>query len=228
MNKRFLVKMFTRYERFWHWSQAILIFVLLDSGFAIRGLLPWIDFKLAVIIHTSAAFLLLLLWLSIIFWHFTTDNWKHYLPTVSGMWPVLRFYAYGIFKHEKHPYSKRYLRKYNPLQALTYSGVKLVLFPTIWVSGLFYLSYPFWSSTPYELLAWVANIHVLAAFGVFIFFMLHMYVLAMGGSFLHHIRPMLTGFDEVELSPVEEAYFNETCVVDVIEVKEVETKEIDK
>jgi thiosulfate reductase cytochrome b subunit len=213
MNKRFLVKVFTRFERFWHWSQAILIFTLLFSGFAIRGIFPWISFKTAVIVHTTAAFILLLLWLSVVFWHFTTGNWKHYIPTTNGLWRVTRFYAYGIFKHEEHPYRKRFLRKYNPLQALTYSAVKLILFPAIWITGLLYLSYPFWTLEMQAFLGWIAHAHVLAAFGVLTFFVLHIYILTTGHSLYHHVRPMLTGFDEIELSPAEETYFRESCNV---------------
>lgn len=224
MNKRFLVKIFTRFERFWHWSQATLIFTLLISGFAMRGVIPWISFKTAVVIHTTAAIVLLTLWFSVVFWHFTTENWKHYVPTTVGLWQVARFYAYGIFMGEEHPYRKRFLRKYNPLQALTYSTIKLLLFPAIWITGLLYLSYPFWTPETQELLMWVANAHVLAAFGVLTFFVLHIYILTTGHSFYLHVRPMFTGFDEIEFSQAEETYFRESCNVVFTEIKE--TKEI--
>jgi thiosulfate reductase cytochrome b subunit len=148
-----------------------------------------------------------------VFWHFTTGNWKHYIPTTNGLWRVTRFYAYGIFKHEEHPYRKRFLRKYNPLQALTYSAVKLILFPAIWITGLLYLSYPFWTLEMQAFLGWIAHAHVLAAFGVLTFFVLHIYILTTGHSLYHHVRPMLTGFDEIELSPAEETYFRESCNV---------------
>lgn len=34
----------------------------------------------------------------------------------------------------------------------------------------------------------------------------HVYLLTVGGSFRDHVRPMLTGFDKVDLTPEEEAY----------------------
>lgn len=36
--------------------------------------------------------------------------------------------------------------------------------------------------------------------------MVHVYLLTVGGSFRDHVRPMLTGFDKVDLTPEEEAY----------------------
>jgi thiosulfate reductase cytochrome b subunit len=72
---------------------------------------------------------LLLLWIFSIFWLFTTRTWRHFIPTITGMWGVLRFYSYGIFKGERHPYRKAYWRKHNPLQALAYLMLKIVLFP---------------------------------------------------------------------------------------------------
>ena len=61
--KKRAVKIYTRYERFWHWSQALLIFVLALSGFNLHGTFDLAPFPLAVKVHTYAAILLILLWL---------------------------------------------------------------------------------------------------------------------------------------------------------------------
>ena len=209
------VMVFSRFERFWHWAQVGLIFTLLFSGFAVRGLHHMVDFETAVTVHTWAAIALILLWVFAIFWHLTTGTWKHYLPTTQGLWRVARFYAYGIFKGERHPYRKAYWRKHNPLQALAYLGLKLVLFPVIWLSGLAYLLYSFWEGIPNAgvALGWVATVHLLAAYAILAFVVIHIYLLTTGHSFVEHVKPMLTGFDEVDLSAVEEAYFKESKAV---------------
>ena len=54
--------------------------------------------------------------------------------------------------------------------------------------------------------ATVALIHTAAAFAITIFAIIHVYMLTTGHSFIGHVMPMINGFDEVELSPVEEAY----------------------
>lgn len=202
------VMIYSRFERFWHWSQMALIVTMLVTGFAIHGLVQWVDFDLAVTIHTLAALALLFLWILATFWLFTTGNFKHYLPTANGLGQVVRFYSYGIFLGERHPYRKAFWRKHNPLQAMAYLALKTVLFPLIWASGIAYLLYFAWGDSPQAAswLGWVALIHTATAYAILAFVIIHVYMLTIGHSFRGHVTPMLTGFDEVELSPEEEAY----------------------
>ncbi|HHB81392.1 MAG TPA: cytochrome B [Aliiroseovarius sp.] len=203
-----LVKIYPGFERFWHWTQMLLIMALLFTGLGMHGLPALLPFGLAVTVHTIAALLLFVLWVFAIFWHLTTGTWRHYVPTTEGLWKVARFYAYGIFKGEHHPYRKAYWRKHNPLQALSYLALKLVLFPAIWVSGLIYLTYGFWETVPNATL-WltiVANLHLLVAYAIAAFVVAHVYLLTTGHSFREHVAPMITGYDKIDLSPEEEAY----------------------
>ena len=205
------VKVFSRFERFWHWTQAALIFILLFSGFAIHGFFRPTGFENLVWTHVVAASALIVLWIFAIFWHLTTGNWRHYLPTTEGLFKVARYYAWGIFRGEDHPYKKRFWHKHNPLQALAYLGLKLFLFPVIWVSGLAYLLYGFWSQGPITAssLEWVAVIHTLFAFLMAAFIIIHIYLLTTGHSFKEHVSPMITGYDEVELTDAEKAYLEQ-------------------
>jgi len=201
------IMLFTRFERFWHWTQMVLIMTLLFTGFGIHGFHNLLSFKTAVSWHTGSALALLLLWVFAIFWHLTTGTWRHYVPTTNGLLKVAKFYAFGIFKGERHPYRKAYWRKHNPLQAISYLALKLFLFPAIWVSGILYLLYSFWGSAAYsDALMWVAITHTVFAFAIAAFIIIHVYLLTTGHSFKEHIMPMISGFDEVELSEAEEAY----------------------
>jgi len=211
MTERF-VKIYPRFERFWHWTQMALIFVLMFTGLAVTGLNGLMPFGPAVMLHIVAALALIVLWVFAIFWHITTGTWVHYVPTTKGLFKVARFYAWGIFKGEKHPYRKAYWRKHNPLQALTYLALKLVLFPAIWVTGVIYLTYNFWDSSVPNATLWltiVANLHLLAGFAIAAFVLAHVYLLTVGGSFRAHVRPMVTGFDKVDLTPEEESYLEQ-------------------
>ena len=206
-----IVKVFDRFERFWHWSQMLLIFILLYTGFSIHGLYQLNDFETMVMLHTISASSLIVLWIFAIFWHMTTGTWRHYLPTTDGLFAVARYYAFDIFKGKPHPYRKHFWRKHNPLQALTYLALKLFLFPTIWISGLAYLFYDFWATYPManQFLSIVALVHVAAAFAMLVFIIIHIYMLTTDHSFVAHVKPMITGFDEVELSEAEEHYLEE-------------------
>lgn len=193
------IYLFTRFERFWHWAQAALIITLLFTGFAIHGSHSLIGFRKAVEVHEIAAWLLIGLWVLAIFWHFTTGAWRHYIPTAQNIDRMVRYYAYGIFIGAPHPYKVTLERKHNPLQRLAYLGVKLVINPLIWVSGLVYL---FWGSLYGKLpaglgLEQVATLHTLGAFLMLAFLIIHMYLATAGHTVLAHIKAMITGWEDV-------------------------------
>lgn len=193
------IYLFTRFERFWHWMQAALIITLLVTGFAIHGSHGLLDFRTAVEVHELAAWLLIGLWGLAIFWHFTTGQWKHYVPTLSNIDRMVKYYAYGIFIGAPHPYKVTVERKHNPLQRIAYLGVKLLINPLVWVSGLVYL---FWGRLqplmPDGLgLQQVAQLHTLGAFLMLAFLIIHVYLATAGHTPLAHIKAMITGWEDV-------------------------------
>src|SRR5690606_20022552 len=197
------VLMFKRFERFWHWSQALLIFVLLFTGFAIHGTYEVMRFSTAVQVHTLAAWALIVLWLFAIFWHFTTGEWRQYIPTRDGLFAVIHYYLIGTFTGAEHPYRKTTQAKHNPLQRLAYLFFKLVITPVIWASGLLYLFYNDWPEVLSNALALegVALAHTAAAFAMLVFIIGHVYMTTMGHKLTSHIKPMITGYDDIDDAP---------------------------
>ncbi len=191
---------FKRFERFWHWSQALLIFTLIGTGFEIHGSYSLLSFATAVEVHTLAAWVLIVLWVFAIFWHLTTGEWKHYLPTSKGLFAVAYYYAIGAFKGEDHPYKKTTNAKHNPLQRLAYLGFKLLISPVIWVSGMLYLFYSDWPAALADVLSLqsVAYVHTAAAFAMMVFIIGHVYMTTLGKTVFSHIKPMITGYEEPE------------------------------
>lgn len=205
------VMVYTRFNRLWHWSQATSIIILIFTGLRIMGMHALIPYGPAVMIHTLTALALLLLWAFATFWLFTTGQWRQYLPTGAGLWEVMKFYAWGVFHGEHHPYRKVFTRKHNPLQAVSYLVLKTVLFPAVWSTGIVYLLHGLWQGWDRGgfWLNIVANLHILAGFAVFTFVVIHLYLLTIGHGFLAHVRPMITGFDRIALTPEEEAYLRQ-------------------
>lgn len=191
------VKIFTRFERFWHWTQAALIIFLLLTGFDIHGTYDLFAFYTAVNLHTGAAIALIVLWIFAIFWHFTTGEWKQYIPTTEKVVAMVRYYSIGIFTDAPHPVKKTRLRKHNPLQRLSYLFFKLIISPVIWISGIAYLSFNYWAG-PGTDAGLVALIHTAAAFAMAFFLIVHAYMTTTGETVFHHIKAMITGYDEVE------------------------------
>jgi len=48
------VYMYKRFERFWHWAQALLIFFLAFTGFEVHGSYRVFGFERAVVLHNYA------------------------------------------------------------------------------------------------------------------------------------------------------------------------------
>ena len=192
------IYIFKRFERFWHWTQAALIIFMLITGFEIHGVYKLFGFGKAVSLHTIAAWSLITLWVFAIFWHFTTGEWKQYIPTMEKVDAMLKYYLTGIFTDAPHPFRLTTLKKHNPLQRLAYLGVKLLINPLIWVSGLLYLYYGSWGDLGLSGLSlpWVAMIHTGAAFLMLIFFIIHVYLTTTGHTPLAHIKAMITGWEE--------------------------------
>lgn len=193
------IMIFKRFERFWHWSQAALIFFLMFTGFEIHGSYHVLGFAKATQLHEYAAYALMGLWVLAIFWHLTTGEWKHYIPTTNKLGAVVHYYLIGTFTGAEHPYRATTQAKHNPLQRLAYLGFKLVISPAIWVSGLLYLFYTQWADLdlPFITLGGVAITHTAAAFAMLIFVIAHVYMTTMGKTIFSMIKPMITGYEDM-------------------------------
>lgn len=194
------IYIFKRFERFWHWSQAALIMFMMLTGFEVHGTYSLLGWGKAAQLHTTAAWALVGLWVFAIFWHFTTGEWKQYIPTLEKVDVMLKYYVTGIFTDAPHPFRTTPLIKHNPLQRLAYLFVKLLINPLIWISGFGYLFYRELGAIGLDglPLAPIAIAHTAAAFLMLIFFIAHVYLTTAGHTPTAHIKAMITGYEEVE------------------------------
>ena len=193
------VYLFKGFERFWHWSQAFLIIFMMVTGFEVHGTYKLFGFDKAVTYHSFAAWALVSLWVFAVFWHFTTGEWRQYIPTTSKVRAVMAYYSSGIFKGEPHPYRPTSQQKHNPLQRLTYLFILTVLNPMIWISGWLYLFYADWSAWGLGSLQlqWVATAHTMGAFLMLAFLISHLYLATTGHTLTAQLRAMVTGWEEI-------------------------------
>ncbi|MFZ2309126.1 MAG: cytochrome b/b6 domain-containing protein [Rhodoferax sp.] len=193
------VYLFKPFERFWHWSQAVLIIFMLLTGFEVHGTYTVFGFEKAVGYHTIAAWTLVGLWIFAIFWHFATGEWRHYIPTTDKILAIANYYSSGIFKHEPHPFKPSAINKHNPLQRLTYLAVLTLLSPLIWVTGGLYLFYGNWQALGLDFLKleWVATGHTLGAFLMLAFLVSHLYLATTGHKVYSQLMAMITGWEDL-------------------------------
>jgi len=194
------VYLFKAFERLWHWSQAALIIFMLLTGFEIHGTYNVFGFEKAVDYHVVAAWTLVGVWVFAIFWHFTTGEWRQYVPTLDKITSIMNFYSSGIFKGAPHPFKPTARQKHNPLQRLTYLAILTLLSPLIWITGWLYLFYADWTQWGLGSLSleWVAIGHTVGAFLMLAFLISHIYLITTGHKLTSQVKAMITGWEEIE------------------------------
>lgn len=195
------VHMYRGFERFWHWTQAALIVLLGLTGFEIHGAFELFGYRQAVEYHNAAAIAFLVLIAFAIFWHFTTGEWKQYVPTRHLLRAQFEYYLSGIFRDAPHPTRKTAANKLNPLQKLVYLGLKLLVIPVMVLSGLLYMFYRYPQRHGSALLGagglqTVAILHTAGAFFLVAFAVAHIYLTTTGHTPLSNFKAMLTGHEE--------------------------------
>ena len=194
------IYLYTRFERFWHWVQAALIILLMVTGLEIHGVYTLFGFEQAVKLHNFSGISWLVLFAFIIFWLFTTGEWKQYIPTTKKLVDVAMYYAYGIFKCKPHPVQKSPESKHNPLQRLTYLGLATALLPVQMITGLLYYTYNNWPALGISgsiTLQTVAVIHLVIVFLILSFLIVHVYMTTTGHTLFSHISAMITGWEHM-------------------------------
>ncbi len=191
------------FERFWHWTQSLLILFLALTGFEIHGSFTFFGFEQAVRYHSTAAIALVVLIAFAIFWHFTTGEWKQYLPTRQHLRAQAEYYLIGIFRNAPHPTKKTVLSKLNPLQKLVYLALKLLVIPVMVASGLLYMFFRYPHRHGYDLfnisgLESIAVFHTAGAFLLVAFVMAHAYLMTTGRTPTSNLKAMITGYEELE------------------------------
>ncbi len=198
------VYIYSSYERFWHWMQAALIFMLILTGFEINGAYKLFGYESATDIHNLTGISLIVLIIFTIFWHFTTGEWRQYIPTLKNIRAQVTYYTRGIFEGAPHPTRKTTLSKLNPLQRLAYLGLKLILMPTMVVTGIIYYlyRYPYGGeiqSLGIASIESVAQIHTFGAFVMIAFVIMHVYLTTTGHTPASNLKAMITGWEELAL-----------------------------
>jgi len=200
MKKTENIYLYTRYERFWHWLQMLLIVILLVTGLEIHGVFKWLGFQLAVEVHNFAGITWLITFAFFVFWIFTTGEWKQYIPTTRKMLAVISYYSVGIFKGESHPVPKQKDAKHNPLQRLAYLNLTAVLLTIQMITGFLYWGYNSWTNWGITFLSLkvIAWIHIIDSFAIFSFVIIHVYMTTTGRTIFSNTKAMITGWEDVE------------------------------
>ncbi len=189
--------------RIWHWLNALLFVVLILSGMSLHysGSGDFLfSFEVSMIAHNTAGIALSFIYLIYFIMNIFSGNIKHYLPSLKNFIgrsiKQARFYTFGIFLGEPHPYHASEKEKFNPMQQMAYFFVVFIGFPVIILSGWF-LMFP--EIAPDEIFGmggvWpMAMLHTVMGFFLTIFMFAHIYLATTGNTPTELFVSMFTGY----------------------------------
>jgi thiosulfate reductase cytochrome b subunit len=198
--------------RAWHWLNAIVFFASLLTGLSMHFAMGWlIPFDVAVPVHNTSGILLTISWVAFLIGNLIGGNGKHYLVNLRALpmdlFRQVRYYVYGIFVNEPHPFHVSAEHKLNALQTLSYVGVMYGLMPLLIISGWAFL---FSGELPDTLFGigsiWiVAMAHLLLAWMMLLFIVVHMYIITTGETPTTNLKAMVTGWHREGTSAEDQA-----------------------
>lgn len=214
-NKLYL---YPKWIRSWHVLNALLFIVLIATGLSMQyaGASGWLlpsgsdstagfflmSFGAAVKWHNIAAIILSANFLFFIIGNGITANGKHYKPGEKGLIKNLykqgRYYAYGMFKGEEHPFPVTEKSKFNPLQKVSYILAMYVGMPLLILSGIAMFFPEFIINKIFNISGLLINdlVHVTAGFILSLFMIIHIYTCTLGTKSSTLFKSMITGYHE--------------------------------
>ncbi|MGA8833134.1 MAG: cytochrome b/b6 domain-containing protein [Desulfomonilaceae bacterium] len=193
------------FERIWHWFQALCIIMLIITG----AMIHWPEsfhgrFNWAVNVHNWFGWAAVITWALWFLYAILSGRIRHYIPKKGdipgGMIKQAKFYGYGIFKHEPHPYAPTEDNKFNPLQKIAYLKFQLLLMPLLLISGILYM-YPETFGGFIKAIGglWVlALIHYILGALFAAFLIAHLYLATTGETIDENFKAMIFGYGAKE------------------------------
>ncbi|HEY0837150.1 MAG TPA: cytochrome b/b6 domain-containing protein [Azospirillum sp.] len=191
--------------RVWHWSNALLIITLTITGASLHFAdpnLPLVPFALAAQVHNVAGLTLAGLYAFFVVANIVSGNWWQYVPKPGGFvrrcLRQIRFYAWGIFRGEPHPYPPTPEANFNSLQQIVYWFVMYVFMPLLLITGLIFLWPDFAPKSMFGMdgLLPVAILHYVVGLVIVLFMIAHIYLGTTGVTVTSLFRMMITGWHE--------------------------------
>lgn len=169
-----------------------------------EGNILLVGFASSVKWHNIAAVILSFNYLIFFIGNIYTGNGKYYKlekkNLVSDLTRQLKYYAFGMFKGEEHPFPVTMERKFNPLQKFSYVLIMYVGMPLVIISG-FGLMFP---EITVSMLFGVSGLiltdilHITMGFFVSLFLVIHIYTCTLGAKPTSLFYGMISGYHRSE------------------------------
>jgi thiosulfate reductase cytochrome b subunit len=193
--------------RLWHVFNAVLILILIITGISMQytgkgEYMLVVGFARAVKWHNIAAILLILNYAFFVLGNILSGNGKYYRIDkknfFSDLWKQMRYYSWGMFRGEKHPFPASIERKFNPLQRISYVLAMYVALPLLIISGLGLLFPETVINRFFGISGLIITdiLHITMGFCLSVFLVVHIYTCTLGARPFSLFRGIITGYHE--------------------------------
>lgn len=199
------VYLYPVWVRFWHASNAILCLLLIFTGVSMQYASlesPLMSFGLAVSMHNISGILLTIFYLVFIIGNLTSENGIYYRQRIMGFGKEIikqmKYYSYGMFVGEPAPFKISKIRKFNPIQKMTYIAVMYVLMPFIFITGWALLFPEIIVTRLFQFggITLTSLFHTVLGFFVSLFLIIHIYFCTVGHTPTSNFKSMVDGYHE--------------------------------
>lgn len=167
-----------------------------------EGNILLVGFASSVKWHNIAAVILSFNYLVFFIGNIFTGNGRYYnierKNFFSDLAKQLRYYSFGMFKGEEHPFPVTMERKFNPLQKLSYVLVMYVGLPLVIISGLGLMFPEITVKRVFGTSGLILTdiLHIAVGFFVSVFLVIHIYTCTLGAKPGTLFKSILSGYHD--------------------------------
>lgn len=201
--------LYPKWIRIWHLVNAVMFLILIVTGLSMQytgkeNASYVVGFAKAVKWHNFAALILTANYIMFVTGNLLTKNGRYYKTRKENFLEDLKkqfkYYSFGMFRGEKHPFPVTEERKFNPLQKVTYVLAMYIAVPLLIISGIGLL-FPEITLTVFfgvSGLLLTDVLHITMGFFLSIFMVIHIYTCTLGTRPTSLFWGMISGYHRSE------------------------------
>jgi thiosulfate reductase cytochrome b subunit len=201
--------LYPKWIRLWHVINALMFIILIVTGISMqytdrKSYYLVVGFAKAVKWHNFAALILTINYIIFVLGNLFTGNGRYYRITktnfISDLVAQAKYYGFGMFRGEKHPFPVTMESKFNPLQKISYVISMYFAFPLLIISGIGLL-FPELVLTKFldvSGLLLTDLLHIVMGFFLSIFMIIHIYTCTLGAKPTSLFTGMITGYHSTD------------------------------
>ena len=201
--------LYPKWLRAWHVLNALLFLILIVTGLSMQytdkeNAAYVVGFSIAVKWHNFAAIALTINYIVFVTGNLFTRNGSYYRigrqNFLSDLIVQLKYYSWGMFKGEKHPFPVTEERKFNPLQKVTYVLAMYLAMPLLIISGIGLLFPEITIKSFFGVSGLILTdiLHITMGFFLSIFMIIHIYTCTLGAKPTSLFWGMISGYHRDE------------------------------